>query len=90
MKRHHDHDNSYKRKHLIGAVLIFRVLGHYPHRLKHGSTQADMVLIVLYLDLQTAEKHCVTLDIADNIVDANKSMLTGACHSCLSKGSASA
>ena len=24
MKRHHDHGNSYKRKHLIGAVLQFQ------------------------------------------------------------------
>ena len=31
VKRHHDHGNSYKRKHLIGAGLQFRGLVHY-HR----------------------------------------------------------
>jgi hypothetical protein len=31
LKRHHDHGNSYKGKHLIGAGLRFRGLVHYHH-----------------------------------------------------------
>jgi hypothetical protein len=58
MKRHHDHGNSYKGNHLIGAGLQFRASVHYHHVGKHGSTQAYMVLKrqlkVLYLDLQAA------------------------------------
>ena len=44
VKRYHDHGNSYKEKHLIGAVLQFRGSVHYHHGGKHGSMQADMVL----------------------------------------------
>ena len=44
VKRHHDHDNSYKGKHLIGAGLQFRGLVYYHHGRKHGGVQADMVL----------------------------------------------
>jgi hypothetical protein len=44
MKRHHDHSISYKGKHLIGADLHFRGLGHYHHGKKHGGMQADVVL----------------------------------------------
>ena len=39
MKRHDDHGNFYKEKHLIGAGLI-----HYSHGEKHYSMQVDMVL----------------------------------------------
>ena len=59
MKRHHDHDNSYKRKHLIGAGLQFRGLVHYHNGRKRGSVQANMVLekkqLVLHLDPKAVE-----------------------------------
>jgi hypothetical protein len=58
VKRHHDQDNSYKGKHLIGAY-YFRGLLHYRHGRKHGSMQADMVLEeprVVHLDLKTARR----------------------------------
>jgi hypothetical protein len=55
VKRHHDHFNSDKRKHLTGVGLQFRDLVHY-HGGNHGSVQVDMVLEkelrVLHLDLQ--------------------------------------
>ena len=67
MKKHHDHGNSYKGKHLIGAGLQFRDLVHYHHGGKHGSMQADMVLEkelrVLHIDLQ-AIGEAVTLGLA--------------------------
>jgi hypothetical protein len=44
MKRHHDHGNTYKRKHLIGASLQFSGLVHYHHDREHGSKQVDIVL----------------------------------------------
>ena len=44
MKKHCDHGNSYKGKHLTGTGLQFRGLIHYHHGRKHGSMQADMVL----------------------------------------------
>ena len=44
VKRHHNHDNTYKGKHLIGAGLQFRGLAQYYHGLKHGGLQADMVM----------------------------------------------
>jgi hypothetical protein len=44
VKRHHDYDNSYKGKHLIGTGLQLRGSVHYLHHRKHGSMQADMVL----------------------------------------------
>ena len=31
VKRHHDHNNSYKGKHLIGVPYCFRGLAHYHH-----------------------------------------------------------
>ena len=43
VKRHHDHGNSCKGKHLDGSGLLFRGLVHYHHGRKHGSMQADMV-----------------------------------------------
>ena len=65
MKRYHDHSNSYKGKHLIGAGLqiqskfspSFIMVG------KHGGVQAATVLEkelrVLHLDPKTAEGDCV-------------------------------
>ena len=44
VKRHHDHGNSYKGKHLTGAGLEFRGLVHDHHVRKHNSMQADMGL----------------------------------------------
>jgi hypothetical protein len=43
-KRHRDHGNSYKDKHLIRAGLQFRGVTHHHHGKKHGSMQADMEL----------------------------------------------
>jgi len=58
MKRHHNHSNSYKGKHLIGAGLQFRGLVCYCHGRKHVGKQADLVLKrqlrVLHLDLKAA------------------------------------
>ena len=54
VKRHHDHGNFYNGKHLTGAGLQLRGLGHHRHGGKHGGIQADMVLEeelrVLHLD----------------------------------------
>ena len=50
MKRHHDHGNSYKGKHLTEvAAYSFRGLVYYHHGREHGgweygSMQVDMVL----------------------------------------------
>lgn len=45
VKRHRDHENSYKRKHVIGAGFQSRGLGRSYHGRKHGGTvQADAVL----------------------------------------------
>ena len=44
MKRHHDHCNSYKGEHLIGAGLQFRGLVHFCHGGKHSGVQLDTVL----------------------------------------------
>ena len=62
MKRYHDHSNSYKGKHLIGAGLYVRGLNLYCNGVKHGGKQAAMMLEMLrglYLNLQAAgrEKH---------------------------------
>jgi hypothetical protein len=38
------HSNSYKRKHLIGAGLQFRVLFYYHHGRKHNGMQTDKLL----------------------------------------------
>jgi len=58
VRRHHDHGNSYKKKHLIEAGLWFRGLVHRHHGREHGGTSADMVLgrelRGLHLDLQAA------------------------------------
>ena len=42
VKRHYDHGNSYKVKHLIGVAHSFRGLVPYHHGAVHGSMQADM------------------------------------------------
>jgi hypothetical protein len=59
MKRHHDHSNSYKGNHLIGAGVQFQGSIHYQHDGEHGSRQADVILEkelrVLHLDPQAAE-----------------------------------
>ena len=44
VKRHHDHSDSYKRKHLIEAGLQLRGLAHYRHGKKHDSMKAEMML----------------------------------------------
>ena len=45
MKRYHNHGNSYKAKHLIGAGLhSVRSLVPYHHDRKNGRMQEDMVL----------------------------------------------
>ena len=53
VKRHHDHCNSYKGKHLIGVAYISEVESIIT-MVGHGSVQADMVLEkkprVLHLD----------------------------------------
>jgi len=56
----HDHGNSYKGQHLIGAGLQFRDLVHYGHGRKHGRMQADMVLKkelrILHLDPESQKE----------------------------------
>ena len=44
VKRHYDHDNSYKGKHLIGVAYSFGGLLHYLQGGKQDSMQADVVL----------------------------------------------
>ena len=44
VNRHHDHGNSSKGKHSIGAGLPFRGLVHYHQGEKHGGMQADVGL----------------------------------------------
>ena len=60
MKRHHDQDNLYKGKHLIGAGLQFQSFSPLSSWKKHGSMQADMVLEkeprVLHLDPKAARR----------------------------------
>lgn len=64
VKRHHDHSNSYRGKHLIGTGLKFRGLAHCHQGGKHGDTQEDMVLEmqlgVLHLDRQAARRESDT------------------------------
>lgn len=45
LKRHHDHSNSYKEKHVIRAILQFGGLVFYSHKGKHSSMQADIVWV---------------------------------------------
>ena len=44
MKRHRDHANPYKGKHLIGTGLQFRGLVHFHYREKQGGMQTGMML----------------------------------------------
>ena len=58
-KRHHDQDNSYKGKHLIGAGLQVQRCSPLSSWQKHGSLQVDMVLEelrVLQVDLKKARR----------------------------------
>jgi hypothetical protein len=43
MKRHHDHSNSYKIKHLLGAILQLRGPLYCHHGGNHGGWPAVMV-----------------------------------------------
>jgi hypothetical protein len=57
LKKHFDHSNSYKIKHLIGASSQFQRFRLYHHGGEHGILQADMVLKkqrVLYPDPKIA------------------------------------
>ena len=64
MKRHQEHSNSYKGKHLILAGLqVQKSTVHYHHGRKHGSIQADMVpeeLRVLHLNQQAVGRESDT------------------------------
>ena len=68
MKRHHDHGNSYKGKHLIEAGFQFRGLVHYYHGRKHGGTKADKLLEkelrVLHLEPKAAGRERERLGLA--------------------------
>jgi hypothetical protein len=56
LKRHHDHSNSYRGKHLIGAGLQFRDVVHYHHGQKHGGTQVDLVLKRFYIRISRQQE----------------------------------
>jgi hypothetical protein len=60
MKRHCNHSNSYKQKHVIGNGLKFRGLVYYCHGGEHGSVWTDMTLErelrVLHLDPKTEKE----------------------------------
>ena len=65
VKRHHDHGNSYKGKHLIEVVAYsFRGLIHYHRGGGHGgelcSVQTDMVLELRLLHLEGNRKSTET------------------------------
>jgi hypothetical protein len=68
VKRLHDHSNSFKEKHLIGADLPFRGLDHYHHGGKHGGLQAEVdlekELRVLHLDPQASGRDNELLGLA--------------------------
>ena len=66
-KRHHDHGNSYKGKHFIGAGLQFQGSVHYHRGGKHSSVQADMVLEKeprILIRRQVGDTVSSTLDVA--------------------------
>jgi hypothetical protein len=67
MKRCHDHGDSYKGKHFIGAGLEFKGLVSNGYSGNHGGMQADMVLEgwlrILHLDRRQQEGR-VTLGLA--------------------------
>ena len=59
VNRHHDHDNSYKEQHLIGAGLQVRRFSSLSSRREHGTVQAGVVqeeLRVLCLHLRAANE----------------------------------
>jgi hypothetical protein len=60
MKKHHDHNNSYKGQHLTGAGLKVREVSvHYHHGRKHGGVQASIALeelSVLHLVLKAGRR----------------------------------
>ena len=60
VKRHHDHSNSYKGKHLTGDGLLFQRFSPLSSRQETRQCAADMVLEkelrVLHLDPQAAER----------------------------------
>lgn len=58
MKSHHDHSNSYKGKHLIGARLQFKSLVYYCHGRWHPGRLGARVL---HLDPKETEKGCPEL-----------------------------
>ena len=60
VKRHHDHDNSYKGKQLTDTGLQFRGLVHYRHSEKQAGLVLEKELRVLHLDLQAAGSGCHT------------------------------
>ena len=67
--RHHDHSNSYKRKHSIRPGLQLRGSVHYRHDGKHGGMhgmQTDTVLerYLRVLHLQAIERDIETLGLA--------------------------
>jgi hypothetical protein len=49
VKGQHDQGNSYKGKHLIGAVLQFKGSVHYYHGRKHGSVHAYIMMKQFYM-----------------------------------------
>lgn len=61
VNRHHDHNNSYKGTHLIGAGSQVQRSSPLSSCRKHGGTQADMVLErALHLDHQAAGRESDT------------------------------
>jgi hypothetical protein len=68
VKRHHDHRNFYKGKHLIGTGLQLKCLVHYHHDEKYGGLQADWVpqkeLGGLQVDLKAAGRESEPLGLA--------------------------
>ena len=62
-KRHWNHENSYKGRHLFVVAYSLRALVRYHHDRKHGGVQAEMVqkkeVRVLHLDIPaTGGKLC--------------------------------
>lgn len=73
VKRHHDHENSYKRKHVIGASLQLKGRTHggtasYHGGMHGGTAQADVALEkelrVLHLGQQVAGRDSEPLGLA--------------------------
>ena len=62
MKRHHDHGNSYKGKHLIGAGLQFRSLVCCHHGKKHGAGEGAQSSILGFEGNGKGLRHWVWLE----------------------------